>query len=104
MVRDVEEEDLRRADGEEEDEALVPGLPVDPGLDRPPDRAEAPEGHDGDGPRQRLVAGGQRVGPAELLQHVVEGDAALEGFHDRRVGEAAGGEAAFIRLCGGLLV
>ena len=93
MVGHVEKQDLRRPDGEEMQEALVPQALVETLAQRPADGAEAAHGHDGDRPRKRLVAAGQMLCGRELVQHVVEGNPPLQGLGDGIPGEPAGPEA-----------
>ena len=58
VVRHVEDENLRRADGEERQRPLVRRQALGQALgERRPDRAEAPEGHGRDRPGKGLVAG-----------------------------------------------
>ena len=60
MIRHVEKQDLRRADGEKMQQALVLRLAlVEPLAQGAADGAEAAEGDDGDGAGERLVAGGE---------------------------------------------
>ena len=59
----------------------------------PADGAEPPHGHDGDGPRQGLVAARQVLLRGEFVEHVVEGDAPLQRLRDGVPGEAARPEA-----------
>ena len=96
VVGHVEKQDLRRADGEKMEQALVALALVETLAQGIADGAEAAEGDDADGAGERLVARRQVGGRRQFVEHVVERHAPLQGLRDRLPGEAAGAEARLI--------
>ena len=96
VIGHVEKQDLRRADGEKMEQALVALTLVETFAQSIADGAEAAEGDDADGAGERLVARRQVGGRRQFVEHVVERHASLEGFRDRFPGEAAGAETRLI--------
>jgi hypothetical protein len=73
MVRHVEQEHLRRADGEKRQRLGLGGQALDQALSqRRPDRAEAPEGRGRDRLRESLVAGIEPRPARKVVEGVVQ--------------------------------
>ena len=91
VVGHVEDQDLRRPDGEEGEQAPVGRLAVEAGLEGMADRAEAAEGDDGDRPRERQVAGVEPLAGGERGRR--RGERAASGPRPRHSRRAGGSRA-----------
>ena len=94
VVGHIEEEDLGRADREQRGEALVAWPAFGETLkEGAAEGAEAAKQHDGDRPRQRLVARRERGLRGEAGEDIVERGPAAQNFDDDGPGEAARAES-----------